>query len=481
MSGSLKVDEVVQSPKGSIFIRSHLDPLELECLRVGEGLGLHFRYRSDKVKDMLLRVARLDAGDVISAYTQEGAIVGYLVLHPPDFRDRWGEQGGKGFLELGALEVDRGWRRMGLAKALMKMAFADQTLEEKIVIFAEASSNWDLEGTGLSKREYRHLLLRLMHRAGFSEFPTDDPEVASDPQSLFMVRIGSRITPFLYSHFRSLLRRDTSIAEAEMGGPPKASSIRDINCLPEGERVQIYRRLIPQEVLDKFGINSKTLTDSEGNRLVNFICPEEKGFLRIEVRHRPDDRDCIYLLKLDTTPFSYVEIAFVVITDPFAERFGIDLDEEGQDTRLGTIRRNVREEERAMRAGLAPGQVRKGLRLLRRTIALVEEFSTWLGRDLIFIEPLFYHNAIVYEKYGFGYMVGRETMEEIHREFAPGGTLYKRLNGSTPFRQTGVERTVRGRSWAIHDGILGEPWKIPRMYKRVGEHFGISTFPGFVY
>lgn len=481
MPGPPKAGEVVQSPKGSIFIRAYLHPAELDGLRGGEGLGLRFRYRPEKVKDMLLRVARLDGGDVISAYTQEGTIVGYLVLHPPDPRDRWGEQGGKGFLELGALEVDRNWRRMGLAKALLELAFADQALEEKIIILAEVSGNWDLEGTGLSKREYRHLLLRLLHRAGFSEFPTDDPEIALDPQNIFMARIGSRITPPLYHQFRSLLRRDAPIAVARMKGAPKASSIREINCLPEGERVQIYRRLIPQEVFDKLGIDPKSPMDSEGNRLVNFICHEDKGFVRIEVRRRPDDRDCVYLLKLDTTPFSYVEIAFVIITDPFAERFEIDVDEEGQDTLLGTVRRNLREEERAMRAGLAPGQVRKGLRLFRRTIALVEEFSTWLGRELVFIEPLFYHNAIIYEKYGFGYVVGKERMEEIHREFAPGGTLYKRLDGSTPFRQPGAERTVRGRSWAIHDGILGEPWKIPRMHKRIGEHFGISTFPGFVY
>jgi len=91
----------------------------------------------------------------------------------------------------------------------------------------------------------------------------------------------------------------------------------------------------------------------------------------------------------------------------------------------------------------------KGLRLFRMVVTLVEEFSTWLGRELIFIGPLFYHNTIIYEKYGFGCVVGREGMEEIHREFAPGGTLYKCLDGSTPFRQPGAEREVRGRSWAI--------------------------------
>jgi hypothetical protein len=42
---------------------------------------------------------------------------------------------------------------------------------------------------------------------------------------------------------------------------------------------------------------------------------------------------------------------------------------------------------------------------------------------------------------------------------------------------------VRSRSWAIHDGILGEPWPTldVKMFKRVGQHAGVCTFPGAVY
>ena len=69
-------------------------------------------------------------------------------------------------------------------------------------------------------------------------------------------------------------------------------------------------------------------------------------------------------------------------------------------------------------------------------------------------------------------------MEWIHQEFqAPHGELFKRLDGSTPFRMPGMEQTVRGRSWAIHDGILGEPFTAIHMYRRVRVDAGISTFP----
>jgi acetoin utilization protein AcuC len=37
---------------------------------------------------------------------------------------------------------------------------------------------------------------------------------------------------------------------------------------------------------------------------------------------------------------------------------------------------------------------------------------------------------------------------------------------------------VRGRSWAIHDGILDTPWEGPKMCKKIGVHAGTSTFTG---
>jgi hypothetical protein len=68
-------------------------------------------------------------------------------------------------------------------------------------------------------------------------------------------------------------------------------------------------------------------------------------------------------------------------------------------------------------------------------------------------------------------------MLEVDKGFAPGGVLFRRLDGSSPFRMPGMERTVRGRSWAIHDGILDEAWDDVRIYKMIGENAGIDTFP----
>ena len=73
--------------------------------------------------------------------------------------------------------------------------------------------------------------------------------------------------------------------------------------------------------------------------------------------------------------------------------------------------------------------------------------------------------------------------------FQPGGALCEKLDGSTPFRKPEFAGTVRGRSWAIHDGILldvqdellEEGWVSPVMYRMVGKPRGMVTFPDPVY
>jgi acetoin utilization protein AcuC len=178
-------------------------------------------------------------------------------------------------------------------------------------------------------------------------------------------------------------------------------------------------------------------------------------------------------------------LALVQVNDPSAPRYSIDRDDEGHDTLLGTASRNLPEEARALADGLAPGQVRRGLRMLGRVLECMDGFCRLLGRDFYLVEPLFYHSALLYERHGCDYFVGRDRMDLIHRGFQPGGDLWRRLDGSTPFRRRGSEGSVRGRSWAIHDGILGESFAGTgagvKMYRVPGRRAGVSTFPGCLY
>ena len=66
-------------------------------------------------------------------------------------------------------------------------------------------------------------------------------------------------------------------------------------------------------------------------------------------------------------------------------------------------------------------------------------------------------------------------MERIQAGFAPGGDLLPLLDGSTPFRQPAAAQSIRLRSWAIHDGILGEPFTNVTMYKTVGKAAGLRS------
>jgi hypothetical protein len=255
-------------------------------------------------------------------------------------------------------------------------------------------------------------------------------------------------------------------------------SLRDINALAVEEKERIYAGLLPQRLFTDFAIDRKTFRGPGGGRRVWFICPPGLGLLRIEVRLQPQDRDPLFFAELADTPFRQIELSLCLINDPAAPRYDIDVDEAGRDNCFGTLRRNIPEELRAMAAGLSPNQVRQGLGLFSPFFQRLERLVTALGIDSIVAEPLSYGNAIRYERYGFDYLTGRQFMLRIDREFRPGGELHRRLDGSTPFRRSGMGMTVRGRSWAIQDGILQIPWDGVRIYKVPGVDAGVDTFPG---
>jgi hypothetical protein len=259
------------------------------------------------------------------------------------------------------------------------------------------------------------------------------------------------------------------------------SSIQDINGLPREMSQALYLRLVPPELLDRLAIDRGTLRGADGSPLVRITAPADETWGRVEVRASLEDRDPVLVVDVEMSPLALPELAFVQIADPRAPRYAIDRDRDGRDTLFGTLSRNLDEEIRAMRDGLAPGQVRRGLGMLGRVLECMEAFCRLMGRDLYLIQPLFYHSAILYERRGCGYLMGRELMESLHEGFAPAGALTARLDASTPFRASDAWRTVRGRSWALHDGILGSAWGGVKMYTAAGRRGASDTFPGGAY
>jgi hypothetical protein len=255
-----------------------------------------------------------------------------------------------------------------------------------------------------------------------------------------------------------------------------ASTIGGINLLSEKEKVEVYTRLIPLELLERFNIPA-SFKDKEGNPLLHFKFAPGKSDVEMKLYHQGDYPDPILYGHLTDTLSSQIHVLLYILNDPSAKRFDVDRMPDGQFTRFGTLKRNILAEEAAMQEGLAPGQVRSGLRLLPAAILKFEEFVASLGHQIYFAEPLYYHNAVLFERYGFSYQMGKRLMDRIESGFSEEGDLKLLLNGSTPFRLPSAEHSIRLRSWAIHDGILGEPFTNVTMFKHIGKSAGINTCP----
>jgi hypothetical protein len=256
----------------------------------------------------------------------------------------------------------------------------------------------------------------------------------------------------------------------------RALSIAGVNALPPAEKRAIYASILPAALLERFDIGPDLSTPS-GEPLCEFRCAAGSTDVVVVLRHRLDAPDPVLYAHVTDTVSGQIHVLLFVLNDPDSPRFDVDRMPDGRPTEFGVVARNLEAEVQAMEAGLAPGQVRRGLRLLEPAIASFESFVAQLGRDLYFVEPLFYHNAVLFERHGFSYQRGRRLMEGIHDGFQPGATLAAQLNGSTLFRPAGAETSIRGRSWAIHDGILGYPYQQVTMFKRIGSPAGIETFP----
>lgn len=261
-------------------------------------------------------------------------------------------------------------------------------------------------------------------------------------------------------------------------------ALRQINGLPENARRRAYRGLLPPILLARFGINPITWQGSDGEEKVVLRAEPDLGQVRLSVRVAEGlDHEFLYLELQDTSLYG-INLNFLQLSDPDGPYFRTDYDEKGRSTLFGTVNRNLPAEELALEAGLAPAQVRKGLGASTLILHQLDAFLATCGHSAYFLEPLTYASAWVFERRGFAYVRGHRLMDEIQKAFQPGGQLYQALDGSTPFRQPGQWKSVRGRAWAIHDGILeavGATWDGLRMVKQVGRHAGVQTFPDAVY
>ncbi|HIE24992.1 MAG TPA: hypothetical protein EYP74_03220 [Anaerolineales bacterium] len=256
-----------------------------------------------------------------------------------------------------------------------------------------------------------------------------------------------------------------------------ASTISGINNLAPHEKREIYRRIIPEELLERFKL-TPYLADLQGRSLLNLKANPGSSNVEISLYHKYGFRDPVFYGHLTDTMNGQIHILLYVLNDPSAPRFDVDIMPDGQATRFGTSQRNLSAERDALAFGLLPGQIRKGLGILSAATNAFENFIINLGHDMYFAEPLYYHNAIIFERYGFKYQTGKKLMMRIQDEFTRESEVSRKLDKESPFRHPDAKKSIRLRSWAIHDGILGEPFNNVTMYKKIGEFAGLNTAEG---
>jgi hypothetical protein len=261
-------------------------------------------------------------------------------------------------------------------------------------------------------------------------------------------------------------------------------SLKAINSLPLNPKLRLYRTLIPIQVLTEMDIDPRSWKNPAGEIQVRLEAEPNSHSVQLSAWVGEDESDPYFYLDLADNTFGGIDLNFVVINDPRQPKYAVDVDEQGRPTGYGRLRRHLAAEAEAMRAGLAPGQIRPGLRASGQIFGHIETFLNVMSHQSIALEPLSYTSAWVFERRGFAYIRGHKLMDAIHSEFMPGRRLHAALDGSTPFRQPEQWNTVRGRAWAIHDGILDQAdlsWDAVKMIKQIGQDASVNTFPEGAY
>jgi acetoin utilization protein AcuA len=199
-------ESVVPSPQGPVRILSTCSPTFLESLTLEEGIGRFARYRSIiSGIETLATVAALPDANVTIALSPAGQIIGYIECSYPDAIEGWRDNADGLCYELGAIEVSRNWRRLGLGRAMTALILSDPFIETKIFFLTGYCWHWDLDQTRLSAYAYRNMLVRLFRPFGFRVYLTTNPEIRMSSANVLMARLGQQITTVQIERFQKML------------------------------------------------------------------------------------------------------------------------------------------------------------------------------------------------------------------------------------------------------------------------------------
>ena len=120
------------------------------------------------------------------------------------------------------------------------------------------------------------------------------------------------------------------------------STIGSINLLAEPEKREIYTRLIPQEILEKFSLPERNSTRLQSILQFNFASGSSS--VEIALFHEKKFPDPVLYGHLTDTLAGYIHVLLYIVNDPNSPRFDTDRLSDGTKVSYGSSSRNIKAE-----------------------------------------------------------------------------------------------------------------------------------------
>jgi len=199
------METTYSTAKGEIIIRGYSTPEAIRSLEFDDQFGTYAHYKSLYTKrESLENIAKFKDTNVVLAIADNRRIIGFGVLAYPESGERWEKLGPEMMMEIKALEVSRNWRTAKIARQILELLLSSPIIEDKIIYLVGYSWTWDLDGTELSRQQYRSMLVHLYESFGFEEYQTNESNICLKPENFFMGRIGKNVSKEIVKDFKWL-------------------------------------------------------------------------------------------------------------------------------------------------------------------------------------------------------------------------------------------------------------------------------------
>lgn len=190
------------TPLGQLKISGPVSIEKMSSLSLTDGLR---SFRQPHRQHAALTELTAQPDGLVFTVALANKIVAYASFHKPDY-PWWQVRSFPKLIELGSIETDPAWRKMGLGKALLDTVFNNDGFlyfEDFVVMAAHFVQSWDLKTTGMTPWAYRQFMIAFFSNFAFTAWETIDPEIREHPSNILLARIGNNISAEEISIFTS--------------------------------------------------------------------------------------------------------------------------------------------------------------------------------------------------------------------------------------------------------------------------------------